>query len=514
MHQRALINVTGYAFLLCTIGYLPAQQAPAARLIRQAIDAQGGEEALRSIKTLQWTMAGYRNMLEQSERPEGPYVVEFDSRTEVHDYEQNRYMEAVEAKVYPAFGFTQSSIVNGVLSTRIANGQKQPGSPEQVELAHERMALSPERLLLTALEAPDLHQGPDAILQSIHQNVLTFTLDKAPVIVFLNAYTHLPTAVDYSGPLARSGYWRFLGDVTARTLYSYWWIGKGGIHLPMQWNVESNGLPDQMYVIEKVQTNQPLQEDAFSVPPAIAAQDKVRSRTSLEDLPLGNPATPAVEVSPGIILIPGAWNVTLVRQDDGIVILEAPISSGYSAKVIAEAHRRFPGLPIKAVVTTSDSWPHLAGIREYVAAGVPIYALDINEPILKRVIESPHASRPDALQRSPAMPLFQPVTTKTVIESKLNPIEIYPIRGETSERQMMVYLPQQQLLYGSDPFQQGPSGAYYFPQTVSELTDAVQREHLAVSRFFMMHIAITPWADLQKVVEQAMQNDAPDGTLQ
>ena len=514
MPNRSFLNLTGYAFFLATPLLVAAQPTPAAILVRQALQAQGGEEALRSIKTLQWTMAGYRNMLEQSERPEGPYVVEFDSRTEVHDYGQNRYMEAIEAKVYPAFGFTQSSIVNGDLSMRIANGQKQPGSPEQVELAHERMALSPERLLLTTLEASDLRQEPDTVLQSIRQNVLTFTLDNAPVTVSLNAYTHLPTAVDYSGPLARSGYWRFLGDVTARTLYSYWWIGKGGIHLPMQWNVESNGLPDQMYVIEKVQTNQPLQEDAFSVPPAIAAQDKVRSRTSLEDLPLGNPATPAVEVSLGVILIPGAWNVTLVRQDDGVVILEAPISSGYSAKVIAEAHRRFPGQPIKAVVTTSDSWPHLAGIREYVAAGVPIYALDINEPILKRVIESPHASRPDSLQRSPAMPLFQPVTTKTLIESKLNPLEIYPIRGETSERQMMVYLPQQQLLYGSDPFQQGPSGAYYFPQTVSELTDAVQREHLAVSLFLMMHIAVTPWADLQKVVEQAKQNDAPDGTLQ
>jgi hypothetical protein len=58
-----------------------------------------------------------------------------------------------------------------------------------------------ERLLLTALDASDVHTEPDIVLQSVPQNVVAFTLDGAPVQVFLNAYTHLPTAMDYSGPL-------------------------------------------------------------------------------------------------------------------------------------------------------------------------------------------------------------------------------------------------------------------------------------------------------------------------
>jgi hypothetical protein len=48
-------------------------------------------------------------------------------------------------------------------------------------------------------------------------------------------------------------------------------------------------------------------------------------------------------------------------------MLEAPIGSGYSEKVIAEVEKRFPNTPIKAVITTSDAWPHLRGVREYVA---------------------------------------------------------------------------------------------------------------------------------------------------
>jgi hypothetical protein len=74
----------------------------------------------------------------------------------------------------------------------------------------------------------------------------------------------------------------------------------------------------------------------------------------LESVPLGNAREPATELAPGVVFIPGSWNSTLVRQQDGIVILEAPISSGYSAQVIAEARHRFPGVPVKAVITSPE----------------------------------------------------------------------------------------------------------------------------------------------------------------
>jgi len=49
-------------------------------------------------------------------------------------------------------------------------------TPQVVQLTRERMALNPERLLLTAADAQDLRREPDAILQSVPQNVLAFTL--------------------------------------------------------------------------------------------------------------------------------------------------------------------------------------------------------------------------------------------------------------------------------------------------------------------------------------------------
>jgi hypothetical protein len=286
----------------------------------------------------------------------------------------------------------------------------------QIQITQERVALSPERLLLTALDAPDTRRDPDTVLQSVPQNVVVFTLDGAPVHVYLNAYTHLPTAVDYSGPLAHSSYWAFLGDVTLRTWYDSWWLAKDAIHFPMQRNIEGNGLPDQTLIIRKLQIDEALNDADLTIDANVRAQFHPDAKPAdLEQRPLGDPSQPAKELEPGIVFIPGSWNVTLVKQDDGIVVLEAPISSGYSAQVIAEVHKRFPNQPIKAVVTTSDSWPHLAGIREYVADGIPIYALDLNEPILNRVIAGSRTSKPDALGRSPRKQQFDLVHDKKVL---------------------------------------------------------------------------------------------------
>ena len=483
-------------------------------LLKEALQAQGGEQLLRSIANVQWEAHGYRNELEESERPEGPYLKEFDTVSEVMDFAGHRSRSSTDAVVYPMFKFSSGLVVEDNIAMGFSAKMRMTGTPQQVQAAHEEEALSPERLLLTALDAPDTRREPDTVLQSVPQNVIAFSLDQAPVRIYLNAYTHLPTAVDYSGPLARSDYWAFLGDVTRRTYYSLWWLAKGGIHLPMQWNVESNGLPDRMLVISKLQINEPIQAAEFAMPQQVRASfDPDPKAYTTDSIPLGLPSQPAKELAPGIVFIPGRWNVTLVQQKDGIVILEAPISSGYSVKVIAEAHRRFPGQPIKAVITTSDSWPHIAGIREYAAQGIPIYALDLNRPILSRVIAMPYTSRPDAQQRAPRKPKFLLVHDKTVVGAGKNRLEIYPMRGETSERQMMVYFPEYHLLYGSDPFQKNEDGTFFYPQTVTELMDAVARDHLDVHQFFMMHLGPTPWSDLEKAVQAAETKDTPDGIL-
>jgi len=483
-------------------------------LLHRALDAQGGEQLLRSIHTVQWTASGYRNELEQSERPEGPYITDFLTMRGVDDYAGGRSFRSVDAAVYPLYKYALTTTMESGVAMQSQGGPAFVGTPEVVQIAREQMALNPERLLLTALDSPDVRTEANITLQGIPQNVVVFSLDGSPVRIFLNIYTHLPTAMDFSGPLAHAGFYAFLGDVTLRTYYSLWWLAKGGVRLPLQRNVEGNGIPGQMMVISKLEINTPPAESDLTIPVAIKAKFNPNAPPrDLEKAPLGNPAQPSSELAPGIVFIPGSWNATLIRQQDGVVILEAPISSGYSSQVIAEAHKRFPGAPIKAVVTTSDSWPHIAGMREFVAQGIPIYALDLNRPILERLIKADRNSKPDSLAKTPRAADFHLISQRTTLGSGSNRMEIIPIRGETSERQMMVYFPEHHLLYGSDPFQQLPDGSFFYPQTVTELTDAAKREHLEPKQFFMMHVGPTPWADLAKAIAAAESQNTPNGVL-
>ena len=57
-------------------------------------------------------------------------------------------------------------------------------------------------------------------------------------------------------------------------------------------------------------------------------------------------------------------------------------------------------MPIIAVLSTSDSWPHTGGVRQAVALGLPVYVLDLNRPLLDRMMSAPHTIEPDALEKS------------------------------------------------------------------------------------------------------------------
>lgn len=479
--------------------------ATAQDLLRQALQQMGGEGQLRELRTVRFEAMGYGNMLEESERPEGPYIVEYDRISEVRDLEHERWNRQTDASVQIGPELKAKVVVSDGVVARRFNGNEGPGSVDQLQQAEEGLELGPERILFTALAAAHLHREPDTVLQGVPHHVLAFTWKGSPVRVFLNADTSLPTAVEWKRAYPYSTFWSVWGDVTTRVYYSLWWLCAGGIHYPLQWDTFRNNLPDTVLTISSASLalNPQIADDEFALSHDARAAFAKRGNKTVDERPLGLPNQPPEELAKDVIFIPGAWNTALVRQSDGIVVVEAPISSGYSAQVMAEAEKRWPGARIKAVISTSDAWPHIGGVREYVARGVPVYALDHNLAILQRLIDAPRTFFPDLLAKSPRAPEFRAVSGKVIVGKGPNRMELYPIRSETSERQMVVYFPEHQLLYGSDAFQKDASGTYFYPQTVWEVRHAVEREELQVQKFFMMHMGLTDWSDLDKALAQA-----------
>ena len=248
----------------------------------------------------------------------------------------------------------------------------------------------------------------------------------------------------------------------------------------------------------------PLSDADFDIPAETkTAFEGVKNRPSgLSTLTLD--PTKIVAVAPNVALLPGNWNVLLVKQPDGIVIFEGPISSHYSETVIAAAKSKFPGTSIKAVITTSDAWPHIGGMREYVARKIPVYALDLTLPILGRLMKAPRTTDPDALAKTAAAPIFRPVGRPVTLGTGALRIDLIPVRGEMGERMMIAYLPGQKLAYSSDLIQPGRTpGSFFMPGMIAEVATALAREKAGEPTTVVgMHLMPTTWAQVLAALKE------------
>jgi hypothetical protein len=494
----------GAILLLCgSATYQPkAQTAGDPRgWIDAGLAAMGGEAKLRAIRTIHLEGIGYKHALEQSERPEGPWIVQYQTLNEFRDPNHNQLRRSQTNQIAD-YKFTQTTILSdGAVATAFNEGKLTPGKPG----AEEWLALAPERVLLTAKDAGNSRSEPDRALQGVRHHRFVFLWRGIPVHVYLNSETNLLTCVELTRPYLYD-YFEVWGDVTTRVFYSFWSLKPGGLHYPVQWDVQQNDLVQSSLFLSKVEFDASLPSGAFEIPEAVKAAYLENAKKTDKDLKLGRPDQPIAEVAAGIFQIPGSFNTNIIKQEDGLVILETPVSSAYSTKVIEEAQRCFPGAPIKAAITTSDAWPHIGGAREYVARGIPIYVLDLNVPIIDRLLSAPRHSAPDGLALKPRKPILRKVSNKTVLGSGPNRIELYPIRTETGERMMMAYFPEHHLLYASDLAQPFDNGTW-IPQYLFELNAAVKREQLTVDRAFAMHLRPFAWSDLLAVIMRTVENN-------
>lgn len=486
--------------------------------LRQAIDAMGGEARLRQIRVVRIEAIGHRYLLDQSERPAGPWIAYYEQRTELRDVEHQRLRRTSESRSIQNWSPAGSTtIVSDHVAAAVRGDKMAPGRMPQVREAEDTLALEPERLLFTALDAADLRALPDERLQDVMQRRVRFTWNGKSILLWINAHTMLPTAIDVTGDEGTDSW----GEVTRRVLFSYWNLESNGLLYPRQRNVLWNGLPESELSIATFAINPgDVAANAFDIPADVRTAFANAPQTNLRTAPLGQRTAPAAAAATtgatatlvadtlvdGVVQIPGLWNVTYVRQADGLVIIEAPISSEYSVQVLDEAAKRFPGVKVKAVITTSDAWPHLGGVREYAARGIPIYALDLNKPILDRLLAARYTARPDQLARAPRPAEFRLVSAKTVIGDGDNQLALHPIRGENGERMMLVYLPGRRLLYTSDEIMHASrsSADFFMPSYLTEVEASIRRAGITqVDTIFGMHLRATAWSVIETTLAKA-----------
>lgn len=498
--MRASVPAHQDGFSEGVAGHPGCERLDAHACLSLALGAMGGHKKLAGIHNEQLDVIGHTLLTEQSYR-QAPFISSYERDLITMDFDNGRQLRHVRAE-WPESDPHQADIEQTLVATTrggVYRGMKgdTPCGLSDIDDTRVSLALGPERLLLTAAAAADLHYAKSEWLRSTPHSVLEFSWNGQPVRVVLNAFNHLPDAFERTATF--QDFWFAWGDVEQRVYYDNWKL-LNGIVLPTNRIEQRNGVLWQSMQILDASFNTTLDDKTFVMDTAVAAKSARSQGWNRKFIDKHR-----VVLAPGIELYRGSWNATLIKQDDGVLVLEAPISPLYVQGVFAKARSEYPGVPIKGVLSTSDSWPHIAGVREAVAEDLPVYALDLNEPLLDSAVNAPHRLDPDRLQTAPKAAHWHIVSGKLQIGHGANRVVLYPLRGASTERQYMVYFPQLRLLYASDTLALYPDHSLYDPELMHDVVQAVEREHLRVDTVYGMHEGPTPWSDVTKLVKTALQ---------
>jgi hypothetical protein len=308
---------------------------------------------------------------------------------------------------------------------------------------------------------------------AIRKRGTSFTLNGAAVTVTLDRDTHLPTTVRLTRPFP-ADYYNYWGDVATEYRFSFWSLFPPGVLFPTVIDVYQNGELQRSMSVDKLLVNPPIDEASLT-PPVVKDDFDEKG--------------PVKKIADDVHLVPGRWNSTIVVQPDGIVIIEAADSSERSLAVMDAAMKIAPDKPIKAVVATGHMPHYVGGIREYVARGIPIYAVTDTAAMIRRIAAAPHRTQPDALTRRPRDPIVRIVTAPTMIGTGATRIELVPVLQHF--HRLGVILPEYAMLYASDVYipRQIAEGSGARPEMVMWLEFLAQ--HPAIASIYGMHMKPT-----------------------
>lgn len=468
-------------------------------LVAAAIHTVQGRGSLSALRSLRAVGIQHEFILGNSERADGPWRTAYTRFVELRAFGKDAMRRTDQP--LPASGSVGANRMIILADSVIAltAGSRQNGlAPGVYNDIIDHLDASPERALLLASESPGLRWEGVAKRYGLVFDVVSFPWRNGRMRIELRRNYHFPDAVEIVRPYPDNIRWAPFGDVTVRTEYVDWMLQSSGVWWPMQHKVTFNGQPLRDVTIANVAlSTEAANPDSFTVSDSARSTYAKNAKTTFDNFSLGMRGPPR-ELRPGIVRVPDFWTMTVVHQDDGIVIFEAHISAAYLRQVIGEAKRRFPGKPVKAIVMTSDPWAHLGGLREAVALGIPIYVSAGSVPFLTSVLKARHTLSPDSLERARRAPRFIAVTRKTAIGSGMNRIELYPVGGEYGERMLMAYFPTHHLLYGADLVDPN-NGPDENRTPAVDLRNAVMREGLQVdSVFCVQNQDPIAWQDLVK----------------
>lgn len=252
--------------------------------------------------------------------------------------------------------------------------------------------------------------------------------------------------------------------------------------------------------IERSQTVGEVDLVARAAAPSLALPEQpVRSPDELPRFlqPL-DVTTTAVGPATYLIANPG-YTEAVTKVGDEVIVFDATQSEQRARKDDEAIARLFPGPHKITVVVTDLAWPHIAGVRYWVARGATIVTHEAGRAFLRSVIDRRWTLAPDLLEqrRKTVTPKLVGVTALTKLAG--GAVSLHPIDGVGGETAVMAYLAADRFLWASDFIQTVATPSLY----ADDVLAAVRRDGLHPERTAAEHLPLTPWSRVEALAGPA-----------
>jgi hypothetical protein len=355
--------------------------------------------------------------------------------------------------------------------------------PARQENTADDRALDPWMVLSDWRSARDLRIVGECFYRDYWRTVIAHhTEDSGEERLFVDTKTAFPVKLDRR---ERDLLW---GDVHAEYLWSIW-APAGGALAPwfafriVDGEVDYERIADS-YALEP-------RDSAARLDIAADANAAPAQKTPPP------PDTVRVSSSTYVLVTPSFRNVVTLQRDT-VFVLDAQTSAERAHQDSVWIGKLFPGKHPIVLVVTDLAWPHIAGVRYWVALGAPVVSHRASREFLQQVVDHTWTVEPDLLERrrSGVRLAFHPVDT--MVDLGGGAVRLRAIDGIGSEGVVMAYIPSDRFLYASDYIQPGGPGSYA-AEYAREVHAAVQRAGFTPDRFVAMHMNLGQWSDIERI---------------